>query len=108
MPTIYSKLIRSKIRSTVCQLAMFKGVPVRLDLRRKDGQSTNPWQNLLSFISKKTGGYNIVTTFEKMFGVSNDTAHKQCINCLFLYLKFYIYRCRFQKLQPNFCGFYEL
>ena len=66
---------------------------------------TSLWQNLLSFISKKSGSYNNVKTLEKMFGVSNDTAHKQCINCLFLYLKFYVYRCRFQKRQPNFDAF---
>ena len=40
-----------------------------------------------------------------MFGVSDDTAHKLCKNCSFLYLKFYIYRCRFQKVQPNFDAF---
>ena len=66
---------------------------------------TSLWQNLLSYISRKTGCCDYVTTFEKMFGVCYDSAHKKCINCLFLYLKFYIYRCKFQKVQPNFDAF---
>ena len=53
----------------------------------------------------KIEGYNNFTTYEKMFGIFDDRVHKQCINCLFLYLKFYIYRCRFQKVQPNFDAF---
>ena len=40
-----------------------------------------------------------------MFGVVDDKTHGQIINCLFLYLKFFIYRCRFKKERPNFAAF---
>ena len=62
------------------------------------------WYWMLDNLTNEKTGNN-VTAFEKMFGVSNDTAHKQCINCLFIYLKFYIYHCRFKKLQQDFDAF---
>ena len=41
-----------------------------------------------------------------MFGVYNNKIHGQIsINCLFLYLKFYSYRRRFQKQLQNVAAF---
>ena len=44
----------------------------------------------------------------KMFGVTDLSEHDNCINFLFLCLKFYLHRCKFQQTNPNFVAFLNL
>ena len=67
------------------------------------------WDNLSTFIDKKCGDNLDLSNFQKMFGMDLlSSEHSRCINFLILYLKFYIYRCRFQQCNPNFQAFLKL
>ena len=44
----------------------------------------------------------------QMFGVTDLSEHDSCINFLFLCLKFYLHRCKFQQANPNFVAFLKL
>ena len=43
-----------------------------------------------------------------MFGVTDTSEHDNCISYLFLCLKFYIHRCKFQKSDLSFVAFMNL
>ena len=43
-----------------------------------------------------------------MFGVTDLSEHDNCINFLFLCLKFYLHRCKFQQTNLNFVAFLNL
>ena len=67
------------------------------------------WDNLSTFIYKKCSERLNLTTFQKMFGLDLlSSEHSRGINFLILYLKFYIYRCKFQQCSPNFQAFLKL
>ena len=67
------------------------------------------WDNLSTFIYKKCSERLNLTTFQKMFGLDLlSSEHNRGINFLILYLKFYIYRCKFQQCSPNFQAFLKL
>ena len=67
------------------------------------------WDNLSAFIDKKCGENLDLSNFQKMFGMDLlCSEHTRGINFLILYLKFYIYRCRYQKCNPNFQAFLKL
>ena len=46
--------------------------------------------------------------FMKVFGVTDLLEHDNCINFFFLCLKFYLHRCKFQQINPNFLSFLNL
>ena len=61
------------------------------------------WDNLCDFTGNKTGENFQFSQFQKMFGLdTEDYDHKNTINFLILCMKFYIYRCKFQKVTLNF------
>ena len=67
------------------------------------------WDKLCGFIFSKSGEQLTLSKFEQMFGVNSiKTNHWMIINYLVLYLKFYIHRCKFQKVDPNFSAFLNL
>jgi len=67
------------------------------------------WDDLVIFIENKTDEQFTLTNFNKMFGLdSMDTKHSTTINFLLLCLKFYIHRCKFQQIDPNFNAFIKL
>ena len=67
------------------------------------------WNNLNTFIDKKCGENLQLSNFQKMFGIDIlSSEHSMGINFLILYLKFYIYRCRFQQCIPDFKAFLKL
>ena len=67
------------------------------------------WDNLSAFIDKKCGENMDLSNFQKMFGMDLlCSEHTRGINFLILYLKFYIYKCRYQKCNPNFQAFLKL
>ena len=67
------------------------------------------WDNLSTFIDKKSGENLDLSNFQKMFGMDLlCSEHTRGINFLIHYLKFYIYRCRFQQCNPNFEAFLKL
>ena len=67
------------------------------------------WDNLSTFCNKKCCERLNLTTFQKMFGLDLlSSEHSRGINFLILYLKFYIYRCKFQQCSPNFQAFLKL
>lgn len=67
------------------------------------------WDQLQMLIEIKTGDEFIFSNFQKMFGVQmEDSEHYEAINFLILCLKFYIYRCKFQKINPNFQAYKNL
>ena len=43
-----------------------------------------------------------------MFGVTDTSEHDNCISYLFLCLKFYIHRCKFQESDLSFVAFMNL
>ena len=43
-----------------------------------------------------------------MFGITDISEHDNCINFLFLCMKFYLHRCKFQQTSPNFNAFLNL
>ena len=49
---------------------------------------------LINSISEESFNFSV---FEKMFGVTDTSEHDNCISYLFLYLKYYIHRCKFQE-----------
>jgi len=67
------------------------------------------WDNLSSFVYKKCGERLDFTAFQKMFGMDVvSSEHSRGINFMILYLKFYIYRCKFQQCNPNFQAYLKL
>ena len=66
------------------------------------------WDDLCFLINSVSGESFIFSDFEKMFGVTDFSEHDCCINFLFLCLKFYIHRCKFQQSNPNFVAFLNL
>ena len=63
------------------------------------------WDELCFYINCATNESFIFSKFDKMFGIRDTSEHDMCINFLFLCLKFYIHRCRFQQTNPNFNAF---
>jgi len=63
------------------------------------------WDDLCFLINNVSGESFIFSNFDKMFGVLDISEHDSCICFLFLCLKFYIHRCRFQQTDPNFSAF---
>ena len=67
------------------------------------------WDNLSDFIKSRTGEDLQFSNFHKMFGFDiEDSEHKDAINFLILCLKFYIHRCKFQKVNPSFQAYKNL
>ena len=66
------------------------------------------WDELCFLINNISGESFTFSNFEKMFGVTDLSEHDNCINFLFLYLKFYLHRCKFQQTNPNFVAFLNL
>ena len=48
------------------------------------------------------------SNFDKMFGITDISEHDNCINFLFLCMKFYLHRCKCQQTSPNFNAFLNL
>ena len=62
-----------------------------------------------TFIDKKCGENLDFSDAQKMFGIDTlSSEHSMGINFLILYLKFYIYRRRFQQCIPDFKAFVKL
>jgi hypothetical protein len=66
------------------------------------------WDELCFFINNVTGESFVFSKFDKMFGLSDISEHDMCITFLFLCLKFYIHRCKFQQTDPCFNAFLNL
>ena len=66
------------------------------------------WDDLCFLINSVSGESFNFSNFEKMFGVTDSSEHDSCICFLFLCLKFYIHRCKFQEKNPNFVAFLNL
>ena len=66
------------------------------------------WDELCFYIDNVTDLSFNFSKFDKMFGIRDVSEHDMCINFLFLCLKFYIHRCRFQQTLPNFNAFLAL
>ncbi len=65
-------------------------------------EKVNPiWNELQDLINDKLQTDYNFDKFELMFGVTSD----KFLSFLFLCCKFYIYRCRFQEVIPNFSAF---
>jgi len=59
------------------------------------------WNELIDFVNDKLHADCDFNKFELLFGVSND----KFLTFLFLCGKFFIYKCRFQEVIPNFTAF---
>ena len=59
------------------------------------------WDELLQLINDKLNADYLFDNFDLMFGVSDDSF----VTFLILCCKFYIYRCKFQEVEPNFTAF---
>ena len=59
---------------------------------------------LINSISEESFSFSV---FEKMFGVT-DTSEHTCISYIFLCLKYYIHRCKFQEADLSFVAFMNL
>ncbi len=66
------------------------------------------WDELCFLINNVSGESFNFFYFEKMFGVLDTSQHDCCISFLFLCLKFYIHRCKFQHTNLNFAAFLNL
>ena len=66
------------------------------------------WDELCFLINNISGESFTFSNFEKMFGVTDLSEHDNCISFLFLCLKFYLHRCKFQQTNPNFVAFLNL
>ena len=66
------------------------------------------WDELCFLINNISVESFTFSNFEKMFGVTDLSEHDNCINFLFLCLKFYLHRCKFQQTNPNFVAFLNL
>ena len=66
------------------------------------------WDDLCVLINNISGESFDFSNFEKMFGLTDSSEHDCCISFLFLCLKFYIHRCKFQESIPNFVAFMNL
>ena len=66
------------------------------------------WDELCFLINNVSGESFTFSNYEKMFGVTDLSEHDSCINFLFLCLKFYLHRCKFQQANPNFVAFLKL
>ena len=63
------------------------------------------WKKLSEYIDDKLNETTVYPDFAYMFGIDLGTRHDLCINFLFLCLKFYIIRCKFQQVQLDFQSF---
>ena len=63
---------------------------------------SSTWWQLINNVS---GNPLLSQILKKMFGVTDLSEHDSCINFLFLCLKFYLHRCKFQQTNPNFVAF---
>jgi len=63
------------------------------------------WDELCFLINSVSGESFVFSNREKMFGVLDSSEHDCCISFLFLCLKFYIHRCKFQQTDLNFAAF---
>ena len=59
------------------------------------------WDELLQLINDNLHADYTLDNFDLMFGVSDDSL----VTFLILCCKFYIYRCKFQEVSPNFVAF---
>ncbi len=66
------------------------------------------WDELIFLINNISGESFDFSDFEKMFGVTDVSEHDNCVSFLFLCLKFYIHKCKFQELNPNLVAFLNL
>ena len=60
---------------------------------------------LINIISEESFTFSV---FEKMFDVTDTSEHDNCISYLFLCLKYYIHRCKFQESDLSFVAFMNL
>ena len=63
------------------------------------------WQTLSNYIDEKLKESTVYSKFNYIFGVDLGKTHDRCITFLFLCLKFYIIRCKFQQTTPDFQSF---
>lgn len=63
------------------------------------------WQKLTDCINDKINEIIVYHDFNHIFGVVDGGRHDMCITFLFLCLKFYIIRCKFQQTDLNFDSF---
>ena len=66
------------------------------------------WDELIFLINNISRESFNFSDFDKMFGVTDISEHDHCVSFLFLCLKFYIHKCKFQELNPNFVAFLKL
>ena len=66
------------------------------------------WDDLCFLINTISGESFDFSNVENMFGLTDSSEHDCCISFLFLCLKFYIHRCKFQESIPNFVAFMNL
>ena len=59
------------------------------------------WDELLQLINDNLHADYTLDNFDLMFGVSDDSL----VTFLILCCKFYIYRCKYQEVSPNFVAF---
>ena len=64
------------------------------------------WQKLFELINQKTKKVLTFSSLDMLFGTDVSQELNSCINFLFLCLKFYIYRCRFQGSNLDFQHFF--
>ena len=66
-------------------------------------ESVTPiWYSLERYLCSNLKETLNLSHFEKLFGVNQSEPHSSCINFFLLCTKFFIYRCKFQKVQPSF------
>ena len=66
------------------------------------------WDELCFLINNISGETFNFSNFGKMFGITDISEHDNCINFLFLCMEFYLHRCKFQQISPNFTAFFNL
>ena len=66
------------------------------------------WDDLCFLINSISEESFTFSVFEKMFGVTDTSEHDNCISYLFLCLKYYIHRCKFQESDLSFVAFMNL
>ena len=64
------------------------------------------WDELCFLINNISGETFNFSNFDKMFGITDISEHDNCINFLFLCMKFYLHRCKFQQTSPNLMHFW--
>ena len=66
------------------------------------------WDDLFFLINSISEESFTFSVFAKMFGVTDTSEHDNCISYLFLCLKYYIHRCKFQESDLSFVAFMNL